>query len=95
MCLHGNIIAKILDFTFYTPNDDTLSSTDLLASLSYAHADGMPAIRDHPTASTRICGHERAYSTGLAKLKAALRDRLTGKLRTYPSRTPQARRETI
>ncbi|KAI1783617.1 hypothetical protein LXA43DRAFT_1102335 [Ganoderma leucocontextum] len=41
----------------------------------------MPAIRDHATASTRMCGHERAYSTGLAKLKAALRDKMTGRLR--------------
>ncbi|PIL37670.1 hypothetical protein GSI_01364 [Ganoderma sinense ZZ0214-1] len=41
----------------------------------------MPAIRDHSSTSPRMCGHERAYSTGLAKLKAALRDRMTGKLR--------------
>ncbi|KAM5542055.1 hypothetical protein V8D89_004365 [Ganoderma adspersum] len=41
----------------------------------------MPAIRDHSPAPARMCGHERAYSTGLAKLKAALRDKMTGKLR--------------
>ncbi|PIL33140.1 hypothetical protein GSI_04589 [Ganoderma sinense ZZ0214-1] len=41
----------------------------------------MPAIRDHSTAPARMCGHERAYSTGLAKLKAALRDKMTGRLR--------------
>ncbi|KAM5529988.1 hypothetical protein V8D89_016297 [Ganoderma adspersum] len=41
----------------------------------------MPAIRDRSATSPSLCGHERAYSTGLAKLKAALRDKMTGKLR--------------
>ena len=51
----------------------------------------MPAIRDHSTISTRSCGHERAYSTALAKLKAALRDKMTGKLRASPSSIPTLR----
>nr|VWO95418.1 F-box and WD domain protein [Ganoderma boninense] len=71
-------------FMLYTSSDGVLSSTDSRADPCLPSATILSAL-------AHICGHERAYSTTLARLKAALRDKMAGRLRMCHLHSPPPR----